>query len=43
MIGVMATFGWEKALGDGGELAWWETTVADADDREGIPIPLQQR
>jgi hypothetical protein len=43
MIGVMATFGWEKALGDGGELAWWETTVADAADRQGIPILRQQR
>jgi hypothetical protein len=43
MIGVMATFGWEKALGDGGELGWWEATVADAADRQGIPIPRQQR
>ena len=24
LIGIMATFGWEKALGDADELAWWE-------------------
>ncbi|MEV4118525.1 phosphotransferase [Micromonospora sp. NPDC049645] len=23
VVGVMAVFGWEKALGDGDELAWW--------------------
>jgi hypothetical protein len=23
LVGVMAVFGWEKALGDGDELAWW--------------------
>ena len=27
MIGIMATFGWEKALGDAGELSWWEATA----------------
>ena len=27
-IGIMATFGWEKALGDAGELYWWEERVA---------------
>jgi hypothetical protein len=43
MIGVMATFGWEKALGDGGELAWWEAASADAAARQRIPIPGQQR
>jgi len=43
MIGIMAAFGWEKALGDGGELAWWEATAAHAADRQGIPIPRQQR
>jgi hypothetical protein len=41
MIGIMATFGWEKALGDGGELSWWEATVAGAAARQGIPIPRQ--
>jgi hypothetical protein len=33
MIGIMATFGWEKALGDAGELDWWEGRVAEAADR----------
>jgi hypothetical protein len=33
----MATFGWEKALGDAGELAWWEARVADAATRQHIP------
>jgi hypothetical protein len=36
MIGVMATFGWEKALGDADELSWWDDTVAAAADRLGI-------
>jgi hypothetical protein len=36
MIGVMATFGWEKALGDAGELRWWEDAVARATARRGI-------
>jgi hypothetical protein len=39
MIGVMATFGWEKALGDGDELSWWDRTVAAAAGRLGIRIP----
>jgi hypothetical protein len=38
MIGVMATFGWEKALGDAGELAWWEANVARAAARCGVPV-----
>ena len=29
-IGIMATFGWEKALGDADELAWWQDRVAGA-------------
>jgi len=36
MIGIMATFGWEKALGDAGELAWWEDQIATAAARCGI-------
>jgi Phosphotransferase enzyme family len=36
MIGIMATFGWEKALGDPGELGWWQDTVAGAAARCGI-------
>jgi hypothetical protein len=39
VIGSMATFGWEKALGDAGELAWWEEAVADAATRQRIPVP----
>jgi hypothetical protein len=39
MIGIMATFGWEKALGDAGELSWWEGAVADAAIRQRIPVP----
>ena len=34
----MATFGWEKALGDAGELAWWEDRVAGAAARQHIPF-----
>jgi hypothetical protein len=36
MIGIMATFGWEKALGDDDELAWWHDMVAQAAARRGI-------
>jgi Phosphotransferase enzyme family len=39
LIGVMATFGWEKALGDAAELSWWEATVTGAAARQHIPIP----
>jgi hypothetical protein len=39
MIGIMATFGWEKALGDADELSWWEARAADAASRQRIPIP----
>jgi hypothetical protein len=39
LIGVMATFGWEKALGDAGELSWWEARVADAVTRQHIRFP----
>ena len=37
MIGIMATFGWEKALGDSGELDWWQHQVRRAAERCGIP------
>jgi len=43
MIGIMATFGWEKALGDAGELAWWEARGADAATRQHIPLPRVRR
>ena len=36
VIGIMATFAWEKALGDADELAWWENRVAEAASRRGI-------
>jgi hypothetical protein len=36
-IGMMATFAWEKALGDPGELAWWQDRVVGAAERRGIP------
>lgn len=39
LIGIMATFGWEKALGDAGELSGWEERVAGAAARQHIPIP----
>jgi hypothetical protein len=39
LIGIMATFGWEKALGGTDELSWWEAAVAGAATRQHIPIP----
>jgi hypothetical protein len=39
MIGIMATFGWEKALGAEDELGWWHDRVARAADRSGIGTP----
>ena len=39
MIGVMAAFGWEKALGDAAELSWREAQIAGAAARQRIPIP----
>ena len=36
MIGIMATFGWEKALGDPGELRWWQDRAVRAAERCGI-------
>ena len=30
IIAMMATFAWEKALGDADELAWWSAQVAKA-------------
>jgi hypothetical protein len=40
MIGIMATFGWEKALGDAAELAWWQHRVTEAAARHGIAAAL---
>ena len=39
MIAIMVTFGWEKALGDPGELRWWEQRVSEAVDRRRIDLP----
>jgi len=39
IIGIMASFGWEKALGEGGELQWWEERVADAVARQHLDLP----
>ena len=40
MVGIMATFGWEKALGDEDELRWWERQVAEAIARRRLALPL---
>jgi hypothetical protein len=37
-VGVMATFGWEKALGDEDELCWWERRVIDAARRQDLEL-----
>jgi hypothetical protein len=39
LIGIMATFGWEKALGDQDELSWWEARVAAAAARRHLSFP----
>jgi hypothetical protein len=36
LAGIMVTFGWEKALGDEAELAWWEQRVTGALRRQGL-------
>ena len=38
MIGIMATFGWEKGLGDKAELLWWERRVAEGVARQGLAL-----
>ncbi len=38
LVGIMATFGWEKALGDDDELHWWEERVAQAIDRQSLDL-----
>jgi hypothetical protein len=37
-LALNRAFGWEKALGDEGELAWWEAAAAAAATRQHIPI-----
>jgi Phosphotransferase enzyme family len=39
LVAIMATFAWEKALGDEAELRWWEGTVAEAVRRQGLAVP----
>jgi hypothetical protein len=39
VIGIMTTFGWEKALGDEAELRWWERFVAEALRRQSLELP----
>ena len=39
MIAMMATFGWEKALGGEDELGWWEEAVARGVGRQGLALP----
>ena len=39
LAAMMATFGWEKALGDEAELRWWEARVSQAVARQGIDLP----
>ena len=39
LIAIMVTFGWEKALGDEGELRWWEQRVSEAAGRQRIDLP----
>ncbi|MHB8681231.1 MAG: phosphotransferase [Acidimicrobiales bacterium] len=36
IIGIMATFGWEKAIGDDDELRWWERRVGEALERHPL-------
>lgn len=38
VIGIMVTFGWEKALGDEDELRWWERYVGAAVERQGLEL-----
>jgi hypothetical protein len=38
LIAIMATFGWEKALGDDDELDWWHNRVTEAAARRGIAV-----
>ncbi len=39
LVAIMATFAWEKALGDEAELRWWERRVAEAIRRQGLALP----
>jgi aminoglycoside phosphotransferase (APT) family kinase protein len=39
LLAIMVTFGWEKAMGDADELAWWEAQVGDALHHQGLALP----
>ena len=39
IVAIMATFGWEKALGGDDELAWWENAVTVALRGQGLALP----
>lgn len=39
LVAIMATFGWEKALGADAELRWWELRVAEAIARQRLDLP----
>jgi len=43
MIGIMATFGWEKALGEDDELQWWDRRVADAVARQQLAVATRTK
>lgn len=43
LVGIMATFAWEKALGDEVELRWWEERVTVAVRRSGMRLPRAPR
>lgn len=38
LVGIMVTFGWEKALSEEDELRWWEAQVREALDRQNIAL-----
>ena len=38
VVGIMATFAWEKALGDADELDWWQEQASAAAARQGIRL-----
>jgi hypothetical protein len=38
-VGMMSTFGWEKALGDDAELRWWEARVDAGLRRQRVALP----
>ncbi len=39
MVGILATIGWEKALGDEDEFRWWERRCEEALARQGLDLP----